>query len=74
MICESLIIKIYAENTEMTTLWSSKLWSSLPQCKMKYLLLKTYLHITQNSKIMFRIMDDGILPVLFNNFVTTRLH
>ena len=40
---------------------------------MKYLLVKTYLHITQNSKIMFRIMDDGILPVLFNNFVTTRL-
>ena len=22
---------------------------------------------------MFRIMDDGILPVLFNNFITTRL-
>ena len=40
---------------------------------MKYLLMKTYLHITQNSKIMFRIMDDGILPVLFNNFVTTSL-
>ena len=37
---------------------------------MKYLLVKTY---TQNSKIMFRIMDDGILPVLFNNFITTRL-
>ena len=56
-----------------STLWSSIWWSSLPQCEMKYILMKTYLHITQNSKIMFRIMDDGILPVLFNNFVTTSL-